>query len=93
MSDMTDTEVYMMLKFYHDLGHLYYRGESDTSDEKALKDVIFMDLRWLLQVFVRFVAVQEQVSILGIMNGHITKGGGLRGTFSCFGRNNLMERT
>ncbi|XP_072041067.1 uncharacterized protein [Amphiura filiformis] len=53
-------ELFVMLQFYHDLGHIVYFGGKDCQNE-SLKNIIILDPHWLIDVFRRVITVRDEV--------------------------------
>ena len=61
----SDTELFTMLHFYHDLGVIIYFGGEDCTNG-YLQDMVILDPQWLIDIFKRIITVlpdQEQVCV------------------------------
>ncbi|XP_072031723.1 uncharacterized protein [Amphiura filiformis] len=52
----SDTEVFTMLHFYHDLGTIIYFGGDDNTN-RYLQDMVILDPQWLIDIFKRIITV------------------------------------
>ena len=52
----TDSELFTMLHFYHDLGVLIYFG-GDRNANSYLQDMVILDPQWLIDIFKRIITV------------------------------------
>ncbi|XP_072031721.1 uncharacterized protein [Amphiura filiformis] len=52
----SDTELFTMLHFYHDLGTIIYFGGNGNTN-KYLQDMVILDPQWLIDIFKRIITV------------------------------------
>ncbi|XP_072030545.1 uncharacterized protein [Amphiura filiformis] len=52
----SDTELFTMLHFYHDLGTIIYFGGNDNNN-RCLQEMVILDPQWLIDIFKRIITV------------------------------------
>ncbi|XP_072036012.1 probable serine/threonine-protein kinase pats1 isoform X2 [Amphiura filiformis] len=55
----SDQDLFALLHFYHELGHIIYFGGEEDGDHQGLRDIVILDPRWLIDVFRRVITVKD----------------------------------